>query len=129
MSIDSPKKVLIFDDEQIIGDITCQMLEYFKCQSVHVTNAESAIEAYRVEFTKGQSFDAVIMDLNVPGGRGGKEAVQDVLLIDPNAKVFVSSGDSTDPAMVHPEEFGFVGVLCKPFDLAIIEAFVSQILE
>lgn len=129
VSIDSPKKILIFDDEQIVGDIACQMLEYFKCESVHVTNAESAIEAYRIEFMKGQTFDAVIMDLNVPGGHGGKEAVQDVLGIDPNAKVFVSSGDSLDPAMVKPQNYGFVGVICKPFDLATIEAFVNQILE
>ena len=129
MSIDSPKKILVFDDEQIVGDIACQMLEYFKCQSLHVTNAEQAIDAYQIEFTKGQPFDAVIMDLNVPGGRGGKEVVRDVLAIDPNAKVFVSSGDSSDAAMVKPEDFGFVGVLCKPFDLSTIESFVNQILE
>ena len=127
MNTNVSKKILVFDDEQIVGDIACQMFVFFKCEAIHVTSAERAVETYREEYSKGKGFDAVVMDLNVPGGDGGKEAVRKVLAIDPNAKVFVSSGDSSDPAMVTPSDYGFVGALCKPFDLNTIKNFVEQL--
>jgi len=121
------KKILVFDDEQIVGDVACQMFLHFKCKATHVTSAKSAVDIYREEYSKGNRFDAVIMDLNVPGGDGGKEAVRDVLAIDPSAKVYVSSGDFSDPAMVKPLDFGFVGVIYKPFGLDAIKDFVDQL--
>lgn len=127
MSDDTRRKILIFDDEQIIGDIACQMLDFFNCDAVHTTTAEETIDAYKSHYTEGKPFDAVIMDLNVPGGPGGKEAVKDVLAIDEKANVYVSSGDSSDSAMTSPEEFGFVGTICKPFDLQAIEEFTKKL--
>lgn len=127
MNTNLSKKILVFDDEQIVGDIACQMFDFFKCEALHVTSAKATVDAYREAHSKGNCFDAVIMDLNVPGGDGGKEAVREVLAIDPDAKVFVSSGDSSDPAMVKPVDFGFVGVIYKPFDLNTIKLFVEQL--
>lgn len=129
MSDNTRKKILIFDDEQIIGDIACQMLDFFNCDAVHTTTAEETVEAYRNHYSEGKPFDAVIMDLNVPGGPGGKEAVKDVLAIDDKAHVYVSSGDSSDVAMINPEEFGFKGTICKPFDLQAIEKFTNELNE
>ena len=127
MNTNVSKKILVFDDEQIVGDIACQMFAFFKCEAIHVTGAQGAVDLYREEHSKKNCFDAVIMDLNVPGGDGGKEAVREVLAIDPDAKVFVSSGDPTDPAMVTPSDFGFVGALAKPFDLNAIKNFIAQL--
>lgn len=127
MSEQTRKKILIFDDEQIIGDIACQMLDFFNCDAVHTTTAEATIETYNSHYSEGKSFDAVIMDLNVPGGPGGKEVVKDVLAINKDANVYVSSGDSSDSAMINPEDFGFAGTICKPFDLQAIEKFTKEL--
>lgn len=62
-------------------------------------------------------FDVVIMDLTVPGGMGGKEAVKQILAIDPKAKVIVSSGYSNDPVMSDYQKYGFCNVVTKPFKM------------
>jgi CheY-like chemotaxis protein len=76
-----------------------------------------AVHLYRVALQSDQRFDLVIMDLTVPGGMGGKEAVQEILAIDGRARVLVSSGYSDDPIMANPQSFGFVGGITKPYDL------------
>lgn len=127
MTEESRKKILIFDDEQIIGDIACQMFDFYGCDGIHVTTADEAVATYKLHLEEGKPFDAVIMDLNVPGGVGGREAVKDVLALDAQAKVYVSSGDSNDSAMLNPTEHGFVGSICKPFDLQAIEKFTNAL--
>ena len=72
-------------------------------------------------------FTAVIMDLTVPGGMGGEEAVVEILSLDSQAKVFVSSGYSTDPIIVNYREYGFSGGIAKPFDLAAMEKMLSSV--
>ncbi len=64
--------------------------------------------------------DALIMDLTIPGGMGGKEAVGKILAIDPDARVIVASGYSNDPVMAHYEKYGFIGSIAKPFELVDI---------
>jgi len=123
------KKVLIFDDEQIIGDIACQMLDFYGCDGVHVTTVSETVQIYKFHMENGEPFDAVIMDLNVSAGAGGKEAVKDVLELDGQAKVYVSSGDSNDSAMLSPSDYGFAGTICKPFDLQVIEEFVNKLIK
>jgi DNA-binding NarL/FixJ family response regulator len=76
-----------------------------------------AIEAYKKAGEAGQPYDFVIMDLTIPGGMGGKEAVLELRKSYPEAKVLVSSGYSDDPVVSEHKEHGFDGVLCKPYKL------------
>ena len=64
------------------------------------------------------------MDLTIPGGMGGKETVKKLREIDPTAKVIAFSGYSNDPIFTDFKEFGFDGVLSKPFS---IEEFMQTI--
>ena len=121
------KKILVMDDEEMVGEIACQMLDYLGFDAVHVLDGQAAIQEYVSQKEKGEPFNAVIMDLTIPGGMGGKEAVYEIRAIDTDAQIFVSSGYSTDPAMVNCQEYGFTGVIVKPFDLAAIQKILDQL--
>ena len=124
---DMRKKILVMDDEDMVGEIACQMLSYLGYDAVHVCDGKAAIEEFQIQKDRGKPFNAVIMDLTIPGGMGGKEAVTEVLAIDGSAKVFVSSGYSNDPAMVNCKEYGFAGAIVKPFDLATIQGLFDRL--
>ncbi|EKD35778.1 MAG: histidine kinase [uncultured bacterium] len=121
------KMILIMDDEDMVGEIACQMLEYLGFASTWVTNGADAVKEYRKQKEAGQGYAAVIMDLTVPGGMGGKEAITEILAIDREAKVFVSSGYSSDPVMVNYQDYGFAGVIAKPFDLAAMQRILTAL--
>lgn len=121
------KKILVMDDEDMVGEIACQMLGYLGFEAMRVTDGADAVREYKENRENGVPYSAVIVDLTVPGGMGGKEAATEILNIDRKAKVFVSSGYSTDPIMVNCQEYGFAGGIAKPFDLAAMEKMLSSI--
>ena len=121
------KKILVMDDEDMVGEIACQMLGYLGFETMRVTDGADAVREYKENRENGVPFSAVIVDLTVPGGMGGKEAASEILNIDRGAKVFVSSGYSTDPIMVNFQEYGFSGGIAKPFDLAAMQKMLSSI--
>ena len=69
------------------------------------------------------------MDLTIPGGMGGKEAVVELRKYDPKAKVIVSSGYNTDPIMANHEEYGFDGVVPKPYQLNELGIVLKEIIS
>ena len=74
-------------------------------------------------------FHAVIMDLTIPGGMGGKEAVGEVLRIDPDAKIIASSGYSNDPVMSDYRHYGFCGIIAKPYRIEELGELLSQVTQ
>ncbi len=109
--------ILVMDDEESILDVLQTMLESFGYLVECAKTGEEAIKAYRRRLSEGRPFDAVIMDLTIRGGMGGKEAIHEIRSMDPDARVIVSSGYSNDPIMAHPREYGFADVLQKPFTM------------
>jgi PAS domain S-box-containing protein len=108
-------RILIVDDEEAIRmlvDFTLSRLGY---EVMAADNSLGGIEIYRKELEAGHRFDLVILDLTLPGGMGGKEALKKLLDIDPMVNAVVSSGYATDATMSRYEDFGFRGMIAKPY--------------
>ncbi len=110
--------VLVMDDEQMILDMTSEMLLHLGYQVTACTNGEDAIADYAVAYKAGTPFSAVIMDLTIPGGMGGKEAAGRIIEMHPEARLIVSSGYSSDPVMADYSRYGFSGAISKPYSVA-----------
>jgi len=108
-------RILLMDDEQMVRDVAGQILVQLGYEVLFAREGAEAVEIYIREMDSGRPFDAVIMDLTIPGGLGGLEVMETLLGKDPNARVIVSSGYSNDPVMANFQKFGFVGMISKPY--------------
>ena len=122
-------RILVMDDDKGICTLLAEFLQNQGYSADIVSNGEEAIKIYKQEFTTENSFDAVIMDLTIPGGMGGKEAVKGILEIDPNARCIVSSGYASDPIMSQYADYGFKGVAEKPYSLSKLIDLLQQVLK
>ena len=122
-------KILLMDDEEIVRNVAKAMLVKLGHDVVLATKGEETVELYKNSLTSDDQFDLVIMDLTIKGGMGGKEAVQELLKLDPKARVLVSSGYSTDPIMANYKDYGFCSAIVKPFQLKELSMIISQAMD
>jgi CheY-like chemotaxis protein len=117
------------DDEEIIRDVAGEMLRHFGYEVEFAEDGTEALEKYANAMKSGISFDAVIMDLTIPGGMGGKETVIKLIEIDPDVKAIISSGYSSDPVMSNFREYGFAGIVMKPYQISELSEQVRNVLQ
>lgn len=110
-------KILVMDDQKAVLEMFGRILTRMGYETVFATDGGQAVDMYREAFQSGKPFDLVILDLTVPGGKGGAEAISELLKINPGIKAVVSSGYSNDPIMASYEDHGFCGVIPKPFTI------------
>jgi PAS domain S-box-containing protein len=122
-------RVLIMDDEEQVLKTMGSMLRHLGFEVTSSTRGEEALDLHRSSFVGGDPFDAIIMDLTIPGGMGGTDTIKKLREIDPGVAVIVSSGYSNDPVMSRYEDFGFNGVLAKPFSLQELSAVLNSVLQ
>lgn len=120
--------ILLMDDEKIIHDTVSAMLDFLGYEVECALDGQEALSMYQQKLSDDCPYDAVIMDLTIPGGMGGQEAIKKLLQIDPNARALVSSGYSEDPIMANFIDYGFLGVIEKPFQLPKIATTLEGIL-
>ncbi len=121
-------RVLVMDDEEIIRDVTTEILTTIGYDVVSTTDGKQAVAVYKEAKEGGKPFDAVIMDLTIPGGMGGKEVIKILQEYDPEVKAIVSSGYSSDTVMAEYGKFGFSGVITKPYKASELAAKVQDVI-
>ncbi len=122
-------RILIVDDEEKIRELVGEMLEFLGYEYEAVADGQAGVDLYRQRLELHQGFDAVIMDLTIPGGMGGKEAIQEFRQVDPGVRGIVSSGYSDDPVMADYRQFGFRGRVGKPYRIEELSRILSEVLE
>jgi PAS domain S-box-containing protein len=119
-------KILVMDDEPYIRELIGNILTSIGYDVGFAKDGREAIDIYQKEQRENKPFDLVIMDLTIPGGMGGKEAIKNLLKIYPKAKVIVSSGYSTDGVLANYRSYGFCGRIIKPFKIDEVSKIVSE---
>jgi CheY-like chemotaxis protein len=124
-----PTRILVMDDEDMVCALVKRMLEPSGFSVATASGGQEAIELYQQALTAGVRFDAVIMDLTIPGGVGGKEAIRRLLSMDPAARAIVSSGYADDPVMANYAAYGFKGCTAKPYTARELRDILRQVLK
>lgn len=122
-------RILIMDDEEIIRAAAGSMLQRIGYEVDFASNGNEAIEMYQKAKESQRPFDAVIMDLTIPGGMGGEEAIRGLLAIDPKVKAVVSSGYHNNPVMADYRRHGFCAVLAKPYRITELSSVLYHVLK
>ncbi len=121
-------RVLVMDDQDPIRRLLAQMLGSLGYEVECTREGAEAIDAYERAIASGRRFDAVLLDLSIPGGMGGKEAAYRLRQIDPLAKIIVSSGYSEDPILSEFLKYGFDDVIPKPWTLTRLSQVINHVI-
>jgi len=123
------RRILLMDDEQMILDIVSRMLGHLGYEVTTCTDGSQAIAAFAKAKSHSEPFDVVMMDLVIPNGVGGQDAVHTIKKIDPGAKVIASSGHLEHPVMLDHKKFGFNAVLEKPYKLEKLQQVIEAVIN
>ncbi len=117
---DIPKgrgRILVMDDEQSILRMVEDALTQFGYEVKAAQDGQAAIDIFSEALASGKHFDAILLDLTIPGGMGGKETIEHLRKLDPHVKAIVTSGYSDDPVMSDFQTYGFQNILVKPYKI------------
>jgi PAS domain S-box-containing protein len=121
-------RILVMDDDAAVRQVAGKILKHLGYQVEFAVDGTEAIDKYQGARNAGTPFDAVIVDLTIPGGMGGKEAFQMLREISPETRGIVSSGYADDPVMTHYRKYGFSGVIKKPYSVDSFSSVLHEVL-
>ncbi|MEI6044876.1 MAG: PAS domain S-box protein [Chloroflexota bacterium] len=122
-------RVLVMDDDHAIRHLLKTILKKRGYQVEEAEEGLGAIALYQAARESSLPIDVVILDITIPGGMGGEETIKRLLEVDPSVKAIVSSGYSDDPIMANFRDYGFLGVIKKPYTLAELEQVLGTVLK
>jgi PAS domain S-box-containing protein len=122
-------RILVMDDEQDVREIAGRMLWNIGYQDIEfAVDGAEAIKLYKAAMETGNPFTVAILDLTIAGGMGGEEAVKKLLKIDSGVKAIVSSGYADDPVIAKYGEYGFSGMVAKPYTIEELGKAVQDVI-
>jgi CheY-like chemotaxis protein len=120
-------RILVMDDEAMIRKLAGELLSYLGYDVDFALDGAEAIQRYKEAMDSKQPFDAVILDLTVKGGMGGKETIEKLVKIDPQVVAILSSGYCNDPGITDFGRYGFSGVVTKPYTMSELGERLNQV--
>ena len=122
-------RILVMDDEQGVRKIAGRMLKHLGYEEIEFAgDGAEAIKLYKASMKSGNPFGMAILDLTIPGGRGGEWAIRELLKIDPGVKAIISSGYIDDPVVANYSEYGFSGMIAKPYTIDELRKAVQDVI-
>lgn len=122
-------RILVLDDDQAVRETIGVMLEELGFEISFAEEGQEAVTKYKAAKENGGHFHAAILDLTIPGGMGGQMAAQEILSLDPNACLIVSSGYATDPVIANYEKYGFKSRVAKPYRFEELGSVIQKVLN
>lgn len=122
-------RILLMDDQEMIRKVGTQLIQHLGHAIETAADGGEAIAKHAEARDAGHPFDLVIMDLTIPGGMGGQEAVRELRQRDPGICVIAASGYASDPILADYRAYGFSGRLVKPFELAVLRTEIARVME
>ncbi|UCD35934.1 MAG: response regulator, partial [Nitrospiraceae bacterium] len=122
-------RILIVDDDEMVRNSMAGLLSAMGFEVENAVEGGEAVGKYRKAMESSRTFDLVILDLTMRGGMGGKDAVKELLRIDPHARAVVASGYSDDPVIARYRDYGFVDALAKPYTDKELSRILSMVVK
>jgi CheY-like chemotaxis protein len=117
------------DDEAAIRGMAEMFMQRLGFDCDVAADGAEAVRKYQEAQAAGRKYEVVVMDLTVPGGMGGREAMEHLRRLDPSVCAIVSSGYSRDPVMSNHQAHGFRGILPKPYGLDQLRKVMRDVIE
>jgi CheY-like chemotaxis protein len=122
-------RILVMDDEAGVRETTGRMLKHIGYEDVvFAADGAEAIKLYKAAVKSGHPFTVAVLDLTIPGGYGGEWTIRELLKIDPGVKAIISSGYVDDPVMAKYSDYGFSGVITKPYTIEELRKAVQDVM-
>lgn len=120
---------IIVDDEEVVRNTTSAMLELMGYTTVCINEGKAALDYFEKECNAGHTIVAIIVDLTIPGGLGGKEIINEIRALNNSIPVFAMSGYADDAVMTNPLQYGFTASIAKPFMRVQLSTMLNNILS
>jgi PAS domain S-box-containing protein len=121
-------RILVMDDEPSVRLLTVNMLKALGHGVEVANNGTAAVERYLGALKTGRPFDAILLDLIVPCGLGGREALEQITEIDPGVKAIMVSSYGQNPETAECPDYGFKAVIAKPFTIEELKATLHSVM-
>ncbi len=117
--------ILLVEDEEPLRRLGLRILEKYGYKVLGVCDGQEAVEVYKKE---QDNISLVILDIVMPR-MDGKQCIQELLKINPDVKVLISSGVAQDDLIEDVVDLGAKGSLIKPYDIRGLLEKVREVLD
>jgi len=117
-------RALVVDDEEDFLETLVKRLNKRNIETTGVVSGEEALD-----LMKQKLFDVVILDIKMPGGMDGIEALREMKKIQPLAEVLLLTGHASVETSIEGMKLGAFDYLLKPIKLEDLLEKLAQAFE